>query len=273
MNDVFNTNRLGLLIKKDIQENGRGYLVRSFVICGILAFLYVFMHYSFSHIMQNDFSSAEFAGTFISKNLIRVTFVVFLLSLLIFASSMMEPIKSKQKRTHFLTLPSSSLEKYLSRFLICSVGFLLVFVLSALFADAIRVGFYSLIYQGNVPFIEWKQLLDNPSGEFWFSVSLIVLTLSFYMLGTTFWQRNSFSKTTGAFLLLHTFFGAVVFFSFWLCSLFYDDFFTKLAYVNGINITKESSMLWVTVCVFILAAFNWVLSYFRFKEAEIIERW
>lgn len=282
MNNTFSISRFGLLVKRDILQNWKKYLLQVTALFGVI--FIIFMWYSYS---QYSYRNITYGGEVwdgmedflrrVNKQLITNGIIVFVIGLLISASMMMDPISSKRKRADYLTFPCSSLEKYLSRFLIRIIGFVVVFFVSFWLVDFVRVGVYSVIHpQFDIEFLDLGWLIDTGEGRGilidigGFTAALTVYTsvVAFFTLGSTFWQKNVLVKNIVAVV-------AVIF--------LYCGFVYVIANVgitddnhwyNYVLIDKLRDPFIPIVLFFgTLSIFLWVLSYFRFKETEIINRW
>lgn len=120
-------------------------------------------------------------------------------------------MKTKQQRIAFLSLPSSNLEKFLSRFLWCTVGFFLFFCLAMVIADLLRAVFCLSIHGnacGSVMAYYFKMLgmasFNNPNGNFDMEIVYAVIMVtsvalyshSVYLLGGVFFRKFNWILTT-----------------------------------------------------------------------------
>lgn len=282
MNNTFSISRFGLLVKRDILQNWKKYLLQVTALFGVI--FIIFMWYSYS---QYSYRNITYGGEVwdgmedflrrVDKQLIINGIIIFIIGLLISASMMMDPISSKRKRTDYLTFPSSSLEKYLSRFLIRIVGFVLVFFVSFWLADLVRVGVYSVIYrQFDIEFLDLGWLVGTGGDrgvfgntrDFIAMLSVYTSVVAFFALGSTFWQKNVLVKNIVALV-------AVIFL---YCGFVYvvanagvtDNYY----WYDHMSINRDIDPYVLIILIFgTLSLFFWVLSYFRFKETEIINRW
>lgn len=90
---------------------------------------------------------------------------------------------------------------------------------------------------------------------------------SIFILGSSIWPRNSFVKTFSAVIVIIIVYVAI------------GSVLAKILFEgrggHGVHQTMsdEAMMHLSTVVFFVMAIFNWVVAYFRFKESEIINRW
>lgn len=272
MNNTFNLTRFGQLLKKDLFENWKKYTLQTLTLFSIILVSFMLQSLGKYDINNLDYM-VSYGYKSINDSLIAITVIIFTISYAIFLSQMMDSLRSKQKRTHYLTFPCSSLEKYLSKFIIHVTGFVFVFLVAVYLADLLRV----LIYSIPATNIEVKSLrlfseLIKDVGDKEPQIlvmSLYLFMMSFYALGSTFWQRNGFIKSTVAIasiLLL----GGFIIFS--LAKVLY----TPGMYFNTFNLDRDELSILFNLAVGVIltgTVFIYVLSYYRFKEAELIERW
>ena len=181
--------------------------------------------------------------------------------------------------------PSSNLEKYVSRWLIVTIGYIITFFVALWVADLIRVAVFSVRY----PDVDANMLdlslliksngkinaLFNDGYQFSFFVGLFFLFQSLCVLGSTFWEKVSFVKTFAASTVIVLLF---ILLARWTILLFYTDvkqFENVLTSVFGRR--KEMSdneiFMMLTGIFAFFTLINWTISFFRFRESEIIKRW
>jgi hypothetical protein len=210
---------------------------------------------------------------------------------LLFASTFMQPMNSKTKRTAFLTNPSSIFEKYLSRWLIMTVGYILAFIIVLWVVDLLRVGICTTLRQDPMPFINYNKLIyTGEEGDaarytsryifgnkaiFGMVVSLYFILQSFFMLGSTFWEKGSFVKTFIAGVAISL---AFYLLCYWSILFFYehpDEFYNVLnSFEPSVpkQIQEKQAIMVVSAFLSFFTLANWVLTFFRLRESEIIKR-
>ena len=270
-NDTFSINRLFLLLQKDIQENWKKYLIHIATVYGALVVVLTF----------NSIPNVTYEGSeaYHNKNLITFTIFIFFVMGTVFASTMMEPMNSKAKRISFLMNPSSMSEKFLSRWLIVTIAYIIIFVLVLIPADATRVFICTLRYpEINISFIDFSKLVGESESwneyalqprDFMIIGSLFFLLQSVFVLGSTFWQRNTFVKTFSAGLII----GATyLFICYKLISVLFENGMMDYARLTSLD-DNQDNVVRITSALFILfTLINWILAFLRFKESEIIKR-
>ena len=169
---------------------------------------------------------------------------------------------------------ASLFEKFITRWLIFTVGFLVVLPATFVLADWIRFTVYSSLY----PEINQMALfpLDDIS---WTDDDLnyypLILTScwalqSFFVLGSTLWQKNSFLKTAVAIFCIVI---VMLLIGYWSTELFIPSRFYIDVPEKYERVSEETQMDIVAAFFSVIALFNTVLAYFRYKEMEIINRW
>lgn len=287
MNDTFNIKRFGLLLKKDFQENFRKYLMRMLTLYGILTIVLVWfsmLEYDSSRYIANYEVSSSFYN-----NLITFTMFLMLGFGCISASFLMEPMSNKIRRISYLTLPSSMFEKFLSRWLVSVVGFLLVFLVAFWLADATRVLICSIGYpKADVQFIKfdylvWNGELDSDDGrESWkylfnsgytltVAMSFYFFMQSLFVLGATFWEKNTFIKTFSTGFAI---FVSYILFCWGVISVIFDKGMDGFGRASNNAFPQNTKAFCMFIMGFLFFALvNWVIAFFRFKESEVIKRW
>ncbi|MDR0575782.1 MAG: hypothetical protein LBG96_17475 [Tannerella sp.] len=282
MNNILDVKRFGLVFRKDLMENWKRYTLLFLTMLGFMTI--VLTAQSLDH-----YSDIERGGPGYNLNESLLTFLSFAFAAcgILFASTFMSPMNSKIKRISYLVCPSSNLEKYLSRWIIITIGYIISFFAALWIADSLRVGICSarfpnldikfldltkLVYTGN----DWEKngfLLDKDT--FGIAISLYFLFQSLYLLGATFWEKASFIKTFTA--------GAVITLAFillcrWAILFSYGSFegfenvLSSFGPVNKNNINKEQVFTVIHLILSAFTLFNWTIAYFRLCESEITKR-
>jgi hypothetical protein len=231
MNNILNIKRFGLVFRKDFLENRKRYTLLFLTMLGVITIVNTGSSFSGYDYIQKNQNNDYYS--FINRELLRYSSLMFAAFGLLFASTFMSPMNSKLKRITYLLNPSSNIEKYLSRWIIITIGYIISFFIAFWIADILRVGICSARYpELDIMFLDLTKLIylkvDWSYSEYAFnrqlfmiSVSIYLLLQSFFILGATFWEKNSFIKTFTA--------GAFIFLSFvlicrWAILIFYKDF-------------------------------------------------
>ncbi|WP_029906816.1 hypothetical protein [Prevotella sp. 10(H)] len=278
MNDTFNIKRFCLLLQKDIQESWKKYMMRVLTIFGVLA---IFLTWD-SYMALGQAVENGRIPEYLNRELLTFVSLFFFIFGCISASLSMEPINSKTKRLSYLMNPSSSFEKFFSRWLIFTIGYIVAYVVLFFMADAVRVLICSVMFPSlDVAFIDLNKLIGDKDYNHVFNDSLKFAQLvcvffffqSLFILGSTFWPKNAFIKSFSA--------GTIVFIAFlficWITiSIVFKD--GMEGFGNALNNgsfrgnsgDKEKGVMYIFA---FFALVNWIIAFFRFKESEVIKRW
>ena len=287
MNNTFNIKRFGLVFRKDLIENGRRYLLLFLTMFGLITVLITYQtwgyyEYKMSTQILDDSVVSSHSNGFIFGHL-SVLFFVFGIW---FASTFSNPINSKLKRLSFFINPSSNLEKYLSRWLLTTVGFILAFFVALAFADILMVAICSVRFpDADIQFIDFNKFVAPSEQENYrefFIMRKIVFTLligfyfliqSIFLLGSTIWEKASFIKTFTAGVVIVAVFSLLCR---WTLLLLYGNPSNFENVINSFEwdeTTSPDKALSFVIAVFaVFTLTNWILAYFRLKESEIIKR-
>jgi len=279
MNNTFGIKRFSLVTGKDFQENWKWYGLQFLAMFGIIAVVLFLQSESIYRAIGREDQGAL---------LVWACFLFFGFGI-VFASTLMEPMRSKTKRTAYLMNPSSNLEKYVSRWLIVTVGYIIAFFVALWLADLLRVAIFSIRYpEGESNMISISRLTSADCNgnllfyikyHFGFLAGLFLFYQSICVLGSTFWEKASFVKTFAALTVI-----VWVFFLFvrWAILIFYtglNHFGNVVEYmlysVFGRNneISGNNLMMVMTGVFVFFTLINWTIAFFRFRESEIIKRW
>ncbi|MDL2243825.1 hypothetical protein LJB84_03190 [Bacteroidales bacterium OttesenSCG-928-J19] len=281
MNNVFNIQRFARVMGKDFHENWKSYLLQILALFGVMAAILIYQSISY----YPDVFDSKYESMFDEKLLTSACFM-FLIYIAIQAATLMFPMQSKTGRISYLSLPASHLEKFLSRWLIVTVGSVVIFFAALWLADLLRVAIFSFRYpEGNVHMIDFSRLIypgeDYSSRHhvfphiqvFFICLSLAYLFQSLCVLGATFWTKNSIIKTIAAIIVV---IGLYVLVCRWAILGFYDSFdeFGNVlgSLVNKSEISEQRAFSGSIIVLSFFVVLNWVLAFFRFRESEIIKR-
>ena len=276
MNNIFNIKRFGFVLRKDFLENRKQYALLFLTMLGIMAVVTIQTSWRYGRYNPPDYMS-------LNIELLGFLSLAFFAGGVLFAATFMKPMNSKLKRISYLISPSSDFEKYLSRWLIVTVGYILAFFAAMWIADALRVAVISARFpDASVKFLDLSRLYyptdDYRSPDYMVPKTVFTIMICAYLffqslliLGATFWEKSTFVKTFTAIAVI-----TVVYFMVcrWAVLIFYED-------VNGFGNVLASFTKWENLKVFsrtasvILPVFtltNWALAYFRLRESEIIKR-
>jgi hypothetical protein len=287
MNNLFDIKRFGLVLRKDLKENLTRYLMYFGVLTGVLFLFFVlFNQHPHSYIYEYGIEVKAYQNA--NKLLLSISMTAFTCGAILAASMIMKPMNEKIKRISYLILPASSLEKFLSRWLIVTVGYLLLFFAAMYIADFLFMCYWKFRFSPffEIHWIDLRELYTLKNGyEVFFEFSYFVLSLtvfylvqSIFVLGATFRSRNSFPKTFFAV-------AAVINVYLYICNnvinLFYENNLNGFGHVMESFFYKGSALnpdpdgeipVWIFCTLAFFTLFNWVIAYFRFREQELTEK-
>lgn len=201
-------------------------------------------------------------------------------------SNMFSCMHGKGNRQTLLAIPASSLEKYLTYFIVYIVGSILVFFVSEIIADAVRVGVVKLFskYGEYAHTMSLKSMLT-----FNLSVQGLrdgahetynILIIAFYTnifclaglfsLGSILWQKASYLKTICSLWLLQTVLGTIAVLS---MNVFFG-FNSSVDLANFVkDMSPEAQNVYASAISAVFVIFIFWLGYRRFKDTDLVERW
>lgn len=281
MNNIIDIKRLGMVFRKDFLENGKWYLLLFLTMTGILGVIFIWR----SLFLYNKIAGGSY--TDVNGDLLVFTTFLFPVFGILFASTIMKPMNNKVKRISYLISPSSNLEKYLSRWMFVTIGYIIAFFISFWIVDALRVGICSARYPDlDIRFMDLSQLISpgkgHPGNYFFYSKSFFGIALCLYLffqsifiLGATFWEKATFIKTFSAGVIITI---AFILICRWTILLSYGDFNSFFNMLNSFEpqmegrLDEDKIFTGTAFVLFIGALINWTLAFFRFRESEIIKR-
>ena len=214
--NAINFTRLGHLLKLDLVQNRKKYLQFSL---GLLLGHLMIQYFTFNHVLNIEWNieryGMEYAMDNLNQDLSPYIFFFFGVVICIAMSSLFNHLPEKINRTYYLMLPASNAEKVLSRAIICLGIIPVMFLVTLVGADLIRMAIYPLrgTYIGTMlPLIfeeTWTaistffSLLFQTSSEWrlldvrmaWFVVGFGFWGLSCFALGSIVFRRRAFIFT------------------------------------------------------------------------------
>lgn len=281
MNKTFDLHRFGMVLRWDLLTNWKSYF---YSIAGLaigIIMLSISMLYSFPHsyfIVERDLNY------YYECRMTGFLAAIFILFIFISACNIFSNMKTKLQRESFMMLPANNLEKYAARFLMMSIGSIIMMLIATLIADFVQFvlsffmtpGYHasiigsslSQIYKaatdaGNNPIsiLAWQYKIDAAI----LGWSFLTMIYSFCLLGGTFFRKQPIILTAVS--------GIIIFMIIGYCGSELEewgafDFFKHLNYDNpGTSLCM--AIFW-SVIFLALAAFNYWASYKIFTRMQVI---
>lgn len=282
MNKTFDLHRFGMVLRWDLLTNRKSYF---YSIAGLaigIIMLSISMLYSFPHsyyfIVERDLNY------YYECRMTGFLAAIFKLFIFISACNIFSNMKTKLQRESFMMLPANNLEKYAARFLMMSIGSIIMMLIATLIADFVQFvlsffmtpGYHasiigsslSQIYKaatdaGNNPIsiLAWQYKIDAAI----LGWSFLTMIYSFCLLGGTFFRKQPIILTAVS--------GIIIFMIIGYCGSELEewgafDFFKHLNYDNpGTSLCM--AIFW-SVVFLALAAFSLWASYKLFTRMQVI---
>lgn len=281
MNKTFDLHRFGMVLRWDLLTNWKSYF---YSIAGLaigIIMLSISMLYSFPHshfIVEGDL------GNYYEGNMTGFLAAIVILFFFISPCNIFSNMKTKLQRENFMMLPANNLEKYAARFLMMSVGSILMMLIATLIADFVQFvlsffmtpGYHASIIGSSLSQI-YKAATntgDNPicilAGQYKIDAailgwSFLTMIYSFCLLGGTFFRKQPIILTAVS--------GIIIFMIIGYCGSELEewgafDFFKHFNYDNP-GTSLCIAIFW-SVVFHALAAFSLWASYKLFTRMQVI---
>lgn len=281
MNKTFDLHRFGMVLRWDLLTNWKSYF---YSIAGLaigIIMLSISMLYSFPHshfIVEGDL------GNYYEGNMTGFLAAIVILFFFISPCNIFSNMKTKLQRENFMMLPANNLEKYAARFLMMSVGSILMMLIATLIADFVQFvlsffmtpGYHASIIGSSLSLI-YKAATntgDNPicilAGQYKIDAailgwSFLTMIYSFCLLGGTFFRKQPIILTAVS--------GIIIFMIIGYCGSELEewgafDFFKHFNYDNP-GTSLCIAIFW-SVVFLALAAFILWASYKLFTRMQVI---
>lgn len=281
MNKTFDLHRFGMVLRWDLLTNWKSYF---YSIAGLaigIIMLSISMLYTFplSHyIVGGDL------GNYYEDSMTGFLATILIAFFFVSACNIFSNTKTKLQRENFLMLPANNLEKYAARFLMMSVGSILIMVIATLIGDFVQFTlsfFMTPGYHASIIGSSLRQIYeaatntgDNPicilAGQYKIDAailgwSFLTMIYSFCLLGGTFFRKQPIILTAVS--------GIIIFMIIGYCGSELEewgafDFFKHFNYDNP-GTSLCIAIFW-SVVFLALAAFSLWASYKLFTRMQVI---
>lgn len=281
MNKTFDLHRFGMVLRWDLLTNWKSYF---YSIAGLaigIIMLSISMLYSFPHshfIVEGDL------GNYYEGNMTGFLAAIVILFFFISPCNIFSNMKTKLQRENFMMLPANNLEKYAARFLMMSVGSILMMLIATLIADFVQFvlsffmtpGYHASIIGSSLSQIykaatnTGDNLICILAGQYKIDAailgwSFLTMIYSFCLLGGTFFRKQPIILTAVSGIIIFMFIG--------YCGSELEewgafDFFKHFNYDNP-GTSLCIAIFW-SVVFLALAAFSLWASYKLFTRMQVI---
>jgi len=252
-NKYLNINRLFYLIRRDLVINYKSFLIGIAAVGGFLLLL-----------LLGD----TYARGYLSYDPVIVTFYLFFFfGGLIFTSNMFSELHREDSSYRYLTLPASTLEKLISKWILSSIAFIIVsFVgiqLVILLGAVISTAFFEVEFH----------VINILKNEFLSGAAHYLVIQSIFFLGACAFKNHNFLKTLLAIFVV----GAVV--SIFSAGVAYllpgksiivnPEYVSELEHLNSSGFLETISQINEIVKWYVIAPFFLIVSYFKLTERQV----
>lgn len=282
MNKTFDLHRFGMVLRWDLLTNWKSYF---YSIAGLaigIIMLSISMLYSFPHsyfIVERDLNY------YYECRMTGFLAAIFILFIFISACNIFSNMKTKLQRESFMMLPANNLEKYAARFLMMSIGSIIMMLIATLIADFVQFvlsffmtpGYHasiigsslSQIYKAAtdatcnnpISILAWQYKIDAAL----LGWSFLIMIYSFCLLGGTFFRKQPIILTAVS--------GIIIFMIIGYCGSELEewgafDFFKHLNYDN-LGTSLCMAIFWSVIFLALAASSLWA-SYKIFTRMQVI---
>lgn len=281
MNKTFDLHRFGMVLRWDLLTNRKSYFCSIAGLAIGIIMLSISMLYTFPH---SHYIVGGDLGNYYEDSMTGFLATILIAFFFVSACNIFSNTKTKLQRESFMMLPANNLEKYAARFLMMSVGSILIMVIATLIGDFVQFvlsffmtpGYHasiigsslSQIYKaatdsGNDPIsiLAWQCKADAAL----IGWSFLIMIYSFTLLGGTFFRKQPIILTAVS--------GIIIFMIIGYCGSKLEewgafDFYTHLNYDNP-GTSLCIAIFW-SVVFLALAAFSLWASYKLFTRMQVI---
>ena len=282
MNKTFDLHRFGMVQRWDLLTNWKDYFYRTAGLAICIILLSISMLYSFPH--SHFIVEGGDLSNYYECRMTGFLAAIFILLFFVSASNIFGNMKTKLQRESFLMLPANNLEKYAARFLMMSIGSIIMMMIATLIADFVQFVFSFFMTPGHHASIigcfisqiykTASNSCNNPisilAGQCKIDAALLgwsflIMIYSFCLLGGTFFRKQPIILTAVSGIIIFTIIG-------YCGSKLEDwgafDFYTHLNHDNP-GTSLCIAIFW-SVVFLALAAFSLWASYKLFTRMQVI---
>lgn len=281
MNKTFDLHRFGMVLRWDLLTNRKSYFCSIAGLAIGIIMLSISMLYTFPH---SHYIVGGDLGNYYEDSMTGFLATILIAFFFVSACNIFSNTKTKLQRESFMMLPANNLEKYAARFLMMSVGSILIMVIATLIGDFVQFvlsffmtpGYHasiigsslSQIYKaatdsGNDPIsiLAWQCKADAALIRW----SFLIMIYSFTLLGGTFFRKQPIILTAVS--------GIIIFMIIGYCGSKLEewgafDFYTHLNYDNP-GTSLCIAIFWSVVFLALAAVSLWA-SYKLFTRMQVI---
>lgn len=290
MNKTFDLHRFGMVLRWDLLTNWKSYFYSmAGLAIGIIMFS-ISILYNFPH--SRVIGAGRDLSDYYRCSIVGFLAAIFILFFFISACNIFSNMKTKLQRESFMMLPANNLEKYAARFLMASVGNILMMLIATLIGDFVQFVlsfFMTPGYHASIIGSALSQIYkaatntgNNPNCIFaWNPIyilagqckidaallgwSFLIMIYSFSLLGGTFFRKQPIILTAVS--------GIIIFMIIGYCGSKLEewgafDFYTHLNYDNP-GTSLCIAIFWSVVFLALAAVSLWA-SYKLFTRMQVI---
>lgn len=281
MNKTFDLHRFGMVLRWDLLTNRKSYFCSIAGLAIGIIMLSISMLYTFPH---SHYIVGGDLGNYYEDSMTGFLATILIAFFFVSACNIFSNTKTKLQRESFMMLPANNLEKYAARFLMMSVGSILIMVIATLIGDFVQFvlsffmtpGYHASIIGSSLSQI-YKAATD--SGNYPISIlawqckadaaligwSFLIMIYSFTLLGGTFFRKQPIILTAVS--------GIIIFMIIGYCGSKLEewgafDFYTHLNYDNP-GTSLCIAIFWSVVFLALAAVSLWA-SYKLFTRMQVI---
>lgn len=249
----FNLSRFALTIRKEVSDSRRALL--TFAV-GSIAFIFIadtVLLIANAHTRMETLT--DILGSF------NVFFLLVAASFA--ASAAFRAFGKKATAASALMLPALEMEKFLSRWMLAVPCALLVLIVGAYAGDVLSALVARIVFSiGDRGTFGWNPYVSE-SMDIPIFISSLLFLQSYFFLGSLLWPRFSWCKSLIFLILFLTLCVSVV-----MAVIFSFRFSSDMR--MQLNIIGREELI---ASMLVLTVINYITSFFRFREVEIINRW
>lgn len=253
----FSLTRLKMLMKREFTINRQQMMLQALVMAGMIIAVEAFVTYAtYSDWKQSDL---YYRNTITYDSSSKIVFVLWLIGLYLFstisASFVCSPLATKPGKINTFMTVGTQLEKYLSRALVYTIGFVILYFTASAIIDAFRC-MYILLTTPVHPVYLYKEVYINWDGQaFFISLSSFLLSQAYFTMISAYMPKLSFIKGFCIAIGIQMVIGII--------------YTMLMSVIIRINVSSDTIIYTYCSAAILFATAMHIIAYYRYKETDL----
>ncbi|MEE1884271.1 hypothetical protein [Pedobacter flavus] len=258
MNNTFEMSRFGNLLRRQVQEFGKIYLISLGILVGVLVLIYFLNAPNYKNPSIEDLNMYFRYPTFITLCFLFIS---------VTSSAYFASLGNKPRAIIEIMLPCSRIEKFLAGILFSAILTTISFLAIFFIMDQVMILYISSNMVEKQEILGFWQILKSSDAYPYFiypSLVIFLLISSLYMTGSIYFEKYHFLKTSISLMIIIS---ALSWAIFKTSRFLFDGKFRKQT--TNVNLDGNELALIISGVLLLVTLFIWYVGFVRLKEKEV----